>query len=468
MIKNRPSPKKSDILFREIVMSLLITVMSGISAFMFAYQYRETAGQRPVEGEVQAVTFTQGDAFATVKTPSEAIRTVRVTNLNYSQIAALANRQEALAIIQTNGGEWEVYQPGLPYVFLVLGILSQIAAILFSMTSLPVIKRPLWRLCMPSGELLIMWSIACAWEAVHWSLAILALPLALTWTILKYRAARQTEHKKTLPRPLSRWKSALIGFATSGAFIAIAAFLQGYPLRLANETLATLTTCKTVTLRPHLAKTDTHSSRGGYTRYVLASYLDAEQRPHYVELSDGSALLSNNPLLTSDCRRTAQKRFRRLYKMHPVEASLSPESEQIILCDARPQDHLLNNETLGSLHVTHTMRLMGILFWIFGLIIFGNALLLFAPNPTERPLVANRSLTPHGLQFTLKWIALPATLLFTFWQWQTCYGRFANLPRYSLLILLLPLLSILIVLGFLYKRRLAQETIAPSLAERRK
>ena len=451
MIKNRPNPKKSDTLFRGIVMSLLITVMSGTSAFMFAYQYRETAGQRPVVGEVQAVTFTQGNAFATVKTPSEAIRTVRVTNLNYSQIAALANRQEALAIIQTNGGEWEVYQPGLPYVFLVLGILSQIAAILFSMTSLPAIKRPLWRLCMPLGVLLMMWSIACAWEATHWSLALLALPLALTWAILKHRAVRPTEHKKTLPRPLSRWKSALVGFVTSGAFIAIAAFLQGYPLRLANETLATLTTCKTVTLRPHLAITHTHSSRG-YTRYVLASYLDAEQRPHYVELSDGSALLSNNPLLTSDCRRTAQKRFRRLYKMHPVEASLSPESEQIILCDARPQDHLLNNETLGSLHVTHAMRLMGILFWIFGLIIFGNALLLFAPNPTERPLVANRSLTSHGLQFTLKWIALPATLLFTFWQWQTCYGRFANLPRYSLLILLLPLFLIA-GLWFIAKRR---------------
>ena len=451
MIKNRPNPKKSDTLFRGIVMSLLITVMSGTSAFMFAYQYRETAGQCPVVGEVQALTFTQGNAFATVKTPSEAIRTVRVTNLNYSQIAALANRQEALSIIQTNSGEWEVYQPGLPYVFLVLGILSQIAAILFSMTSLPVIKRPLWRLCVPLGLLLMMWSIACAWEAAHWSLALLALPLALTWAILKYRAARQTEHQKTLPRPLSRWKSALIGFVTSGAFIAIAAFLQGYPLRLANETLATLATCKTVTLRPHLAKEHTQSSRG-YTRYVLASYLDAEQRPHYVELSDGSALLSNNPLLTSDCRHTAQKRFRRLYEMHPVEASLSPESEQIILCDARPQDHLLNNETLGSLHVTHAMRLMGILFWIFGLIIFGNALLLFAPNPTEHPLVANRSLTPHGLQFTLKWIALPATLLFTFWQWQTCYGRFSNLPRYSLLILLLPLLLIA-ALWFIAKRR---------------
>jgi hypothetical protein len=95
---------------------------------------------------------------------------------------------------------------------------------------------------------------------------------------------------------------------------------------------------------------------------------------------------------------------------------------------------------------------MGILFWIFGLITFGNALLLFAPNPTDRPLVANRSLTPHGLQFTLKWIALPATLLFTFWQWQTCYGRFANLPRYSLLILLLPLLLIA-ALWFIAKRR---------------
>lgn len=442
--------EKMGIAFRTALLCLFLTILSVVPAFIFTFKLLETKGQTPITCEVQAVTFKQGEAFATVITPAAPPQTIDVTDLHYSEIVASANGQNTLSIIQSVSGTWQLHHPQLPYAFLVMGIIVQIVAILFSCTSFHLISRCSWRLCFPLALLILMWGIPLYWDAFHWILCFLALPLGVTWGILRRLDTARSQRPQAKTITPFTWQGILIALVVGSAFTATGFFLQYYPLRVAINTQTALNTCQPITLTPHLAKT-THSngphSSHTTTHSILASYPLQNGHPQYVELTTGSNTFTDAPFLSPQLRALTQQRFRRLYNQRPVTASISPLTNTIFLCEPKPEDHLLHHETLASLHLSHFIRLLSIPFWIFGLICLGGqTLLLLTPKHRRAPLTHQNALSAQGIALTLKWIVLPTTCIFSLWQWQTCYSRFNTIPIYSLSLLILPILVILICL----------------------